>query len=101
MHYGGAMPTIAYTKITRKGQITLPAAIRKELGLRQGDRVEVTVTRSGKAGAVVRRAESVVERTAGSLHRSGVGPFSDEQMKQSLVAAAARRDLRTRETDPR
>ena len=27
-------------KITSKGQITLPASLRKELGLKPGDRVE-------------------------------------------------------------
>jgi AbrB family looped-hinge helix DNA binding protein len=29
------------TKMTRKGQITIPAGLRRELGLQQGDIVEV------------------------------------------------------------
>jgi len=34
------MPT---TKVTRHGQITLPAAVRKQLGIEEGDLVEIDV----------------------------------------------------------
>lgn len=33
----------ALTKVTRHGQITLPAAVRKRLGIEEGDLVEVEV----------------------------------------------------------
>jgi AbrB family looped-hinge helix DNA binding protein len=33
----------AYTKITRHGQITLPAAVRKKLGVEEGDIIEIEV----------------------------------------------------------
>ena len=32
-----------YSKVTRHGQITLPASVRKELGIEEGDLVEVMV----------------------------------------------------------
>ena len=32
-----------YTKVTRHGQITLPAPVRKELGIEEGDLVEIEV----------------------------------------------------------
>lgn len=32
-----------YSKVTRHGQITLPAPVRKELGIEEGDLIEVTV----------------------------------------------------------
>ncbi len=32
-----------YSKITRHGQVTLPAAVRKRLGIQEGDIVEVLV----------------------------------------------------------
>ena len=32
-----------YSKVTRHGQITLPASIRKELGVEEGDIVEIEV----------------------------------------------------------
>jgi len=34
------MPT---TKVTRHGQITLPASVRKQLGIEEGDLVEIAV----------------------------------------------------------
>ena len=34
---------IAYSKVTRHGQVTLPASVRKKLGIKEGDLVEVTV----------------------------------------------------------
>jgi len=35
------MPT--YSKVTRHGQITLPASVRKSLGIEEGDLVEIEV----------------------------------------------------------
>ena len=32
-----------YSKVTRHGQITLPAAVRKKLGIAEGDLIEVMV----------------------------------------------------------
>ncbi len=32
-----------YSKVTRNGQITLPASVRRKLGIREGDIVEVLV----------------------------------------------------------
>ena len=33
----------AFTKLTRQGQITLPASVRKELGVEKGDLIEIEV----------------------------------------------------------
>jgi antitoxin PrlF len=33
----------AYSKVTRHGQVTLPASVRKKLGIKEGDLIEVTV----------------------------------------------------------
>lgn len=33
----------AYSKVTRHGQITLPASVRKSLGIEEGDLVEIEV----------------------------------------------------------
>ena len=33
----------AYSKVTRHGQITIPASVRKELGVEEGDLVEIEV----------------------------------------------------------
>lgn len=46
------MPT--YTKVTRHGQITLPASVRKKLGIEEGDLVEIEVV-DDKATLVAKR----------------------------------------------
>ena len=33
----------AYSKVTRHGQVTLPASVRRELGVKEGDLVEIEV----------------------------------------------------------
>ena len=33
----------AYSKVTRHGQITLPASVRRELGVEEGDWIEIEV----------------------------------------------------------
>lgn len=71
------MPT---TVITRKGQVTIPAAYRQALGLSEGDRMEVVI--EGNAVRLV-RAESVAARTAGIL----AGPGSALSAKALRSAA--------------
>ena len=34
---------VAYSKVTRHGQITLPVSVRKKLGIEEGDLLEVTI----------------------------------------------------------
>ena len=34
---------LTYSKVTRHGQITLPAAVRRSLGIEEGDVVEIEV----------------------------------------------------------
>lgn len=41
-------------KITSKGQITLPASLRKELGLKPGDRVDFERNKDGKMEIVAK-----------------------------------------------
>jgi len=36
-----------YSKVTRHGQITLPASVRKQLGVVEGDIIEIEVTDDG------------------------------------------------------
>lgn len=91
------METKAYTRITRKGQITLPAAIRRQLGLKEGDRIEVTLTKSGKPGAVVRAAESVVDAVAGSVRHAGP-PLDFPEVRRAFGAHLESRGEKARAT---
>ena len=52
------------TVVTRKGQITVPAEIRRALGLKEGDKVALVMEDNQVRLAV---SGSVVERTAGML----------------------------------
>lgn len=55
------------TVMTRKGQVTVPAEVRRALDLKQGDKVAFELP-DGAAGAVaIRRVGSVAEQTFGAL----------------------------------
>jgi AbrB family looped-hinge helix DNA binding protein len=79
--------------MTSKGQITIPMEIRKALGLVEGDRIEVQL----EAGTVcLRRAESVIARTAGIFAHAGP-PRSVEEMREAAeVAIALEAEARSR-----
>ena len=66
-HDGGGDVKEILTVVTRKGQITVPAEIRKALGLKEGDRVALSLAESGQPLATLRPARSVAEMTFGSV----------------------------------
>jgi antitoxin PrlF len=74
-----------HTVVTRKGQVTVPAEIRRELGLQQGDKVAFVVD-EGDIRLI--RKGSVVQRTAGAL-KSRKRPLSAEQLRESAERAIA------------
>ncbi len=79
------MPTIATAKLTRKFQMTVPASVRRLLGLEAGDRVILTV----EGGEVVLRAAKGgwTERTRGLgadvWKRAGGGNAAVERERDS------------------
>lgn len=73
------------TVLTRKGQITIPAAVRRALGLHQGDRITVGLV---DGQATIKRAESVVARTAGAVRSEG-RPLTAEQLREAAEIAWA------------
>ena len=74
-----------HTVITRKGQITIPAEVRRALNLEIGDHITVTLE---DGHARVEPSESVVARTAGS-HQTGLPPRSAEQEREAIEQAWA------------
>lgn len=73
------------TKVTRKGQVTVPVEIRRALGLKEGDPVEFTL----KDGEVrFARTGSVVERTAG-IFKSNEPPMTERELKDAAEQAIA------------
>ena len=53
--------------VTRKGQITLPAEIRKSLGIKEGDKVAISLGDSEKAPVILRPMHSVATATFGAV----------------------------------
>lgn len=77
----------SYSKMTRKGQVTIPAEVRKALGLDVGDRVAF-VMENGHVR--VEPAGSVVERTAGIMKpkKKGRAPTIREMTRAAEEQAA-------------
>ena len=82
-----------YTVVKRNGQITIPVAVRKALGLEEGDRIEVVVTDDDQPQATLRRVPSAVESTYGVAKWNGapidVAEF-DRAFEDEIVTEAMR-----------
>lgn len=75
-------------KITSKGQITLPACLRKELGLKAGDRVDFVANAKG-AYELVARTKTLAD-LRGIIRYDGP-PLSDEDIVGMVREARAGR----------
>jgi antitoxin PrlF len=71
--------------VTRKGQVTIPAEIRRSLGLKEGDRVAF-VLKDYEVKIVPRG--SVTERTAG-MFKTKKRPVSAEKLREEAERAIA------------
>jgi AbrB family looped-hinge helix DNA binding protein len=80
------------TKVTRKGQITVPVEVRRALGLQEGDNVAVLV---GDGQVTLERRASIVERTAGALrsNQPALTPQQEQEAFETGVAEDVRRGL--------
>jgi AbrB family looped-hinge helix DNA binding protein len=72
--------------ITRKGQVTLPAEIRRSLGLNQGDKVAF---RLEDDRVVLVRSASVTQATKGVFKRYVDKPRSAEELRDAAEQAIA------------
>ena len=81
------------TRITRKGQITVPVEVRRALGLREGDSVAVLLE-DGQAR--LERRSSFAARTAG-IFKSGRPPLSAEQEQEAFERGVAEDVVRSME----
>lgn len=70
------------TRLTTKGQITLPRDIRERLKLKFGDRLRFRVTDSGQV--VLETAKHHAAELYGSLHRKDMKPVSVEAMDEAI-----------------
>ncbi len=70
-------------KITSKGQITLPKALRSQLQLEPGDRVEFIIEADGVVRMIPRKAS--VKQLKGMLPKPK-RPVSLEEMEEAIAA---------------
>ena len=73
-----------YSRITSKGQVTVPSEIRRKLGLRKGDKVEF---RERGAETVITRAtesENPFDKYAGILAKRIRRPFDSKKWLAEL-----------------
>ena len=84
------------TVVTRKGQITVPAEIRRALGIREGDKLAVSVADDARQ-VRLRPVRSVAELTFGSLTPGR--PVGDVQEQRREFEEAAAEEVMA-ETDP-
>jgi AbrB family looped-hinge helix DNA binding protein len=81
------------SKITKKGQATIPKAIREHLGLKPGDRVRFFIPRKGMAVLL-----PVLPVTAlKGIVRAPGQPVSPEEMTEAAASGASERYLRSQE----
>jgi AbrB family looped-hinge helix DNA binding protein len=82
-----------FTVVSRNGQITIPIAVRKALGIEEGDRVEVVLIDDNQGRAMLRRVPSVAESTYGIARWEG-GPIDvaefDRVFEDEVVTEAIR-----------
>jgi antitoxin PrlF len=81
------------TKITAKGQVTIPVEIRRKLGLNPGDRVTF---RDSDDGIVIEPTRKAVHRLAGMLREYAENrpPATIDDLKEAAAAGWAREPLK-------
>ena len=77
------------TIVTRKGQVTIPADIRRALGIKEGDKVAFVI--EGDQVKLTRKG-SVVEQTAGAL-KSDIPALSLREERDAAEQAIAEEAL--------
>jgi AbrB family looped-hinge helix DNA binding protein len=86
------MPAFEVT-VTSKGQITIPAELRAKLNLKEGDKLEFYMDRSGRVWVRPRNASpSVVYENAPRSGRRPANMTDDE----AIIAAVLEKDRRSR-----
>lgn len=74
------------SKVTRKGQVTVPADVRTLLGLSEGDKVGFMVGRDKKVQLV--KKKSVVAQTKGIL-KADVPSLTAEKLREEAERSAS------------
>ena len=82
--YGKDMPV---SRLTSKGQTTIPKEIRDKLDLKPGDRIFFEIESENRV--VIRPFSRDIRSLAGFLHRPGMKAVSQEEMDETMRKAVA------------
>ena len=85
---------MATATVTSKGQVTLPAEVRKRLNLKTGDQIDFVLEPGGEL--VIRTKRKPFERLRGMLKSPHSRPLTVEEMDASVSSGLARDDERIR-----
>jgi AbrB family looped-hinge helix DNA binding protein len=77
------------SRVTSKGQTTIPKEIRKYLHLQPGDKIDFVVNENGKV--MLEPAAIDVTEIEGILYKPGRGTVSIEEMNQVIKGRFGRR----------
>jgi AbrB family looped-hinge helix DNA binding protein len=77
------MSKLAQSKVTSKGQVTVPEAIRRALHLQEGDVLQWRTDERGQVA--VRKVTGDLRDLAGILHRPGSRRVTIEAMDESIA----------------
>lgn len=95
----GGMFVTATAKVTSKGQITVPALVRAQLGIESGD--ELLFVRAGDRFYIERMPARVgAADLYGILARPGQSPIDVDEMRQKARTLRYQRYVRMGEGDP-
>ena len=83
-----------FTVVTRKGQITVPAEVRRALGLSIGDAVAVSLDENDPPQARLRPVRSIVDATFGAVSPRK-RPEDWKELRQQFMDHATERDERS------
>ena len=73
---------MALAKITSKGQVTIPKAVRDSLKVYAGDKIEFVITEEGQA--LIRPVTKKVDDVYGRLYKPDRKPISIEKMNAGV-----------------
>lgn len=82
------------SRLTSKGQITLPIALRRQFGLQAGDEVEFEMSDTAAKLRLIKRR--TLTELAGILHRPGIRKPTDEELRAAIGRYLKAEDDRSR-----
>ncbi len=85
--------------VTSKGQVTIPAAIRRLMNLQEGDRL-MSVEEAGRVFLHKLPGRVLVSEVYGVLRRPGAEPLDDEETMEKVKESLMAEDLALR-SNPR